>query len=215
MPCRWSGRTMRKPHEEVLAMSAHTTATTEARAAFRTGDALFVFDADLAIVSWNGAAEELTGVSADTAVGRHCWEVLGARDELDNLVCHAGCSIARLARKGWPVRSQRLLISARDRRLRLEMSTVAVDQGDGPLFLHVMVPDLETPSPRCLPALLTPRQRQVLGLLADGIPAKVIAGRLGLAEATVRNHIRAILAALEAHTQLEAIAKARRLQLIA
>jgi DNA-binding NarL/FixJ family response regulator len=55
----------------------------------------------------------------------------------------------------------------------------------------------------------------VLRLLAEGVPAKVIPGRLGLAEATVRNHIRAILAALETHSQLEAIAKARRLQLIA
>ena len=45
-------------------------------------------------------------------------------------------------------------------------------------------------------------------------PAKVIAMRLGLAEMTVRNHIRAILAALDAHSQLEAIAKARRLELI-
>ena len=50
--------------------------------------------------------------------------------------------------------------------------------------------------------------------IATGVAAKVIAGRLGLAEATVRNHIRAILAALETHSQLEAIAKARRLQLI-
>jgi DNA-binding NarL/FixJ family response regulator len=51
-------------------------------------------------------------------------------------------------------------------------------------------------------------------MLADGVPAKVIATRLGLAEATVRNHIRAILVALGTHSQLEAIAKARRLQLI-
>jgi DNA-binding NarL/FixJ family response regulator len=55
----------------------------------------------------------------------------------------------------------------------------------------------------------------VLGLLADGVPAKLIAARLGVAEATVRNHIRAVLAALETHSQLEAIAKARRLELIA
>ncbi len=61
---------------------------------FRSGDALFAFDADLAIVFWNRAAEELTGVSADKAVGRFCWEVLGGHDERGNLVCHAGCSKA-------------------------------------------------------------------------------------------------------------------------
>jgi DNA-binding NarL/FixJ family response regulator len=54
----------------------------------------------------------------------------------------------------------------------------------------------------------------VLELLADGVTAKEIATRLGVVEATVRNHIRAILLALGAHSQLEAIAKARSLSLI-
>jgi PAS domain S-box-containing protein len=67
---------------------------------FRSGDALFAFDPDLTIVSWNRAAEKLTGVSAGAAVGRHCWEVLGGHDERGNLVCHPGCSTARLAREG-------------------------------------------------------------------------------------------------------------------
>jgi PAS domain-containing protein len=58
---------------------------------FRSGDALFAFDADLTIVSWNRAAEELTAVSANEAVGRSCWEVLGGRDERGNVVCHPGC----------------------------------------------------------------------------------------------------------------------------
>jgi PAS domain S-box-containing protein len=183
--------------------------------AFRSGDALCAFDADLTVVSWNRAAEELTGVSASDAVGRQCWEVLGGRDERGDIVCHPGCSTARLAREGWPVRCQGLLINARDGKRRIEMSTVAVGDGDRPLFLHVMVPRRESASPPAVPDCLTRRQRQVLMLLADGVPAKVIATRLGLAEATVRNHIRAILVGLGTHSQLEAIAEAHRLQLIA
>jgi PAS domain S-box-containing protein len=183
--------------------------------ALRSGDALVAFDSDLAILSWNRAAEELTGVSAEEAVGRHCWEVLGGRDERGNLVCHPGCAEARLAREGWPVRCRRVLIKARGGRRRVDMSTVAVDEGDRPFFFHVLVAHRDMPAPRAVPVALTPRQRQVLGLIADGVPAKVIATRLGVAEATVRNHIRAILAALGTHSQLEAIAKARRLQLIA
>ena len=181
---------------------------------FRSGDALFAFDADLTVVSWNPAAEDLTGVSADDAVGRHCWEVLCGRDERGDIVCHPGCSTARLAREGWPVRCHGLLIKARDGRRHVEISTVAVDEGDRSLFLHAMVPRRESASPRAGRVSLTRRQQQVLTLLADGVPAKVIAGRLGLAEATVRNHIRAVLVALGTHSQLEAIAKARRLQLI-
>jgi PAS domain S-box-containing protein len=182
--------------------------------AVRSADALFAFDADLTIVSWNRAAEELTGVSADEAVGRYCWEVLDGHDERGNLVCHRGCSTARLARERWPVSCQGLLIRAQEGRRRVEVSTIAVDEGDRSLFLHVMVPS-ETAPARAPQVLLTTRQRQVLGLLAEGVPAKVIAARLGIAEATVRNHIRAILVELGSHCQLEAIAKARRLNLIA
>jgi DNA-binding CsgD family transcriptional regulator len=181
----------------------------------RSGDALFAFGPDLTIVAWNRAAEELTGIAAGDAVGRRCWEVLGGHDERGNLVCHPGCSTARLAREGWPVACQGLLIKAREGARPVAVSTVVVREGDRPLFLHVMVPRSPTPSPGGAPVDLTPRQQEVLGLLADGVPAKVIASRLGLAEATVRNHIRAILAALETHSQLEAIARARRLRLIA
>jgi PAS domain S-box-containing protein len=181
---------------------------------FRSGDALVAFDQDLTIVAWNRAAEELTGVPSDAALGRRCWEVLGGHDERGNLVCHPGCSTARLAREGWPVPCQGLLVKARDGTRQVAVSTVAVDEGDCPLFVHVLVPDREKPSPRAPADVLTRRQQQVLQLLADGVPAKVIAARLGLAEATVRNHIRAILGALDTHSQLEAIAKAHRRQLV-
>ena len=179
---------------------------------FRSGDAFFAFDSDLLIVSWNRAAEELTGVSADEAVGRQCWEVLGGHDDRGDLVCHRGCSTARLARENRPVTCQGLLVDAREGRRRVHLSTIAVDDGDSRLFLHVLVPS----EVRSRPAsrLLTMRQEEVLRLLADGLPAKVIAAQLGVVEVTVRNHIRAILVALGAHSQLEAVAKARGLHLI-
>jgi PAS domain S-box-containing protein len=179
---------------------------------FRSGDALLAFESDLTIVAWNRAAEDLTGLTAEEAIGRHCWEVLGGHDELGNLVCHPGCSTARLAQEGWPVPCHRLDIKSSKGKRRVEISTVAVEEDEHRLFLHVIVPD-EPPSPPAA-ELLTPRQLEVLGLLADGIPAKVIATRLGIAEATVRNHIRAILLALGTHSQLEAIAKGRRMGLL-
>lgn len=61
---------------------------------------------------------------------------------------------------------------------------------------------------------LSPRQRQVLSLLAEGVTARRIATELDLAEATVRNHIRAILEKLECHSQLEAVALALRARII-
>lgn len=182
--------------------------------AFSSGDALFAFDAGLTVVSWNRAAEALTGVSAGDAIGRPCWEVLGGHDDGGNLICHPACSTARLAREGWPVPCHEMLIGAGAGRRRVALSTLACDEGDRPLTLHVLLPLCGHRLARAAPVTLTPRQLQVLRLLGDGVPAKVIATRLELAEATVRNHIRAIRDALGTHSQLEAIAQARRLQLI-
>lgn len=61
---------------------------------------------------------------------------------------------------------------------------------------------------------LSQRQREVLHLLADGVQAREIASRLGLSEATVRNHIRIVLRKLDSHSQLEAVAVAYRIGLL-
>jgi PAS domain S-box-containing protein len=61
---------------------------------------------------------------------------------------------------------------------------------------------------------LTPRQREVLALLGEGASTTQIATTLGLAEETVRNHIRQLLRRLGVHTRLAAVAHARREGLI-
>jgi PAS domain S-box-containing protein len=189
---------------------------------FRSGDALFTFDCDLTVLSWNRAAEELTGVAANDAVGKPCWEVVGGVDERGSLVCHAGCAGARLAGEGWPVRCQRLLVRTGDgARKAVWLSTIAVRNEDDPVYLHLMRNGPEVAAadeePACPPGpapRLTDRQLEVLELMRDGLPAKRIARRLRIAEPTVRNHIRAILLELDCHSQLEALAKARRWGLI-
>jgi DNA-binding NarL/FixJ family response regulator len=57
---------------------------------------------------------------------------------------------------------------------------------------------------------LTPRERQVLELLAVGLPTTVIGGRLGLASKTVSNHASAIFAKLQVVDRTEAIVRARK-----
>jgi PAS domain S-box-containing protein len=57
---------------------------------------------------------------------------------------------------------------------------------------------------------LTPRQREVLALLAEGTSTLEIAMTLGLAEETVRNHIRQLLRRLGVHSRLAAVAYAHR-----
>ena len=61
---------------------------------------------------------------------------------------------------------------------------------------------------------LTPRQREVLRLLSEGLETQDIARRLGIADETARNHIRALLRATGAHSRLEAVLMGMRLGLI-
>jgi len=61
---------------------------------------------------------------------------------------------------------------------------------------------------------LTPRQREVLTLLAEGASTEEIAKALALSEETVRNHIRQLLRRLGVHSRLAAVAYARRHRLL-
>lgn len=60
----------------------------------------------------------------------------------------------------------------------------------------------------------TPRQLEVLELLARGRSVKEIGQELYLSQATVRNHVRSLLQVLGAQSQLEAVAKARDIRLL-
>jgi len=54
------------------------------------------------------------------------------------------------------------------------------------------------------PAALTPREREVLALLADGLPNKQIARRLGITEKTVKAHLTRVFAALDVTDRTQA-----------
>lgn len=51
---------------------------------------------------------------------------------------------------------------------------------------------------------LTPREREILCLLAEGQSNKVIARNLGISDGTVKLHVKAILRKLEVHSRVEA-----------
>lgn len=61
---------------------------------------------------------------------------------------------------------------------------------------------------------LTPREQEVLQLLAQGLSNKLIAARLGISDHTVKFHVNAILGKLGAQSRTEAIAQAARLGLV-
>lgn len=61
---------------------------------------------------------------------------------------------------------------------------------------------------------LTPRENEVLQLLAEGLTNRAIALRLGISEHTVKFHVNAILGKLAAQSRADAVMRATRLGLI-
>ena len=77
---------------------------------------------------------------------------------------------------------------------------------------------IETPgstsNPADDPSPLTPRELEVLVAMADGMSNKTIARRLGISYHTVKFHVAAILAKLDADSRTEAVARAAHLGLV-
>jgi DNA-binding NarL/FixJ family response regulator len=65
------------------------------------------------------------------------------------------------------------------------------------------------------PVRLTPRQAEVLALLCEGLPNKLIGRRLNISTGTVKVHISCILRELGVSNRLQAFVSARRCGLVA
>ncbi len=91
---------------------------------------------------------------------------------------------------------------------------------EGLVTLDAGIASSLTPAPRTTPLLdnsyepLTPREHEVLNLLAEGLPNKTIASRLHISEYTVKFHVNSILTKLGAGSRTEAVVRATRLGLI-
>jgi DNA-binding CsgD family transcriptional regulator len=84
----------------------------------------------------------------------------------------------------------------------------------GLLVLHPELADSVEPT-HAAGAPLTPRERQVLSMLADGLGNKTIAARLGISDHTVKAHVAAVFEKLGVSTRAEAAALGLRRGLIA
>jgi DNA-binding CsgD family transcriptional regulator len=100
--------------------------------------------------------------------------------------------------------------------VRLRICSVPLRRGSSLVGVFgIGIPlDRTSPSDDALRPELTPRQLETLRLLGEGLETKQIAERLGVADETARNHIRALLRALGVHSRLEAVVAGRRLGLL-
>ncbi len=201
-------------------------------------DGVYAVDAHQRIILWNKAAEELTGYSAQEALGRPCYEIIAGLDEQGRVVCGAECQVIQVSvSRGRAAPGHDITIQTKDERRRVLNIThilVPSQQPKGlPSIVHVFrdvtqqkdalrlverLTEYLEAHPRALSEAtqdpeaarrfqqLTPREREVLALLADGASPRFIASHLHLSLATVRNHIQSILSKLGVHTALEAVA---------
>lgn len=82
-----------------------------------------------------------------------------------------------------------------------------------PLLADALLPAADSASVSLVEDL-TPREREVLQLMAQGLANRAIALHLGISEHTVKFHVNAILSKLGAQSRTDAVVRASRLGLI-
>ena len=195
----------------------------------RTGTPAFSRGADGAITAWNRGVAELFGVPAESVVGRKCHEVMAGRDLFGNDYCCDTCASWRMVSSNRRVRPYRLTVSrVEGRPIELRVSILPTHGPNGPELLHLLESacgsgvvavfsdelDEEEQVRGRAGSALTRRELQVLRYLAVGYGTDEIAWRLMISRATVRNHVSACLQKLDVHSRVEAVAAARRLDLV-
>jgi PAS domain S-box-containing protein len=107
--------------------------------------------------------------------------------------------------------SDMILLGGDGHRLAVEVSSVPLHRGGNVIGVFGQLSHVHD-APADAPAhpALTPRQTEILKLLARGYSTKQMAEELHLSTETVRNHVRNILQALGVHSRLEAVAVAHR-----
>jgi PAS domain S-box-containing protein len=197
-----------------------------------TADGVWISDPEGQIVFWNRAAEALLGYSAEQARGRLCRDLFAGCDSKGNRICGSPCPIRKLMKEGELVRHFDMATQTRTgQSVWLDVSCVAVPcSGDGaPAIVHIfrdvtaahqielLVRQQLTQTRLCAAsqtparvADLTPRELQIITLIRTGTATTAIAEQLCISKATVRNHVQNILAKLNVHTRLEAVAYVNR-----
>jgi len=89
-------------------------------------DGVFTVDTDWKITSFNRAAEKITGIKKEEAVGRYCWEVFKAS------ICEKGCSLKRTVETKRPIINQHVfIVNSTGDRIPISISTAILKDKNG------------------------------------------------------------------------------------
>jgi PAS domain S-box-containing protein len=192
----------------------------------RAADGAFAIGPDGRVVLWNRAAERILGWSAREVLGRSCCEVLVGSDVNGNRLCYQGCHVMSLVEQGEAVQHFEMQTRAKSGKsvwLDISILEALAANGGRSMTVHLFrdvtatkalldlvgkqLAPLATSNGDEAP-LLTKRELEILQLMAAGANTKVLAERLHVSRATIRNHAQNIFAKLGVHSRLEAVAYA-------
>ncbi|MBW1899458.1 MAG: sigma 54-interacting transcriptional regulator [Deltaproteobacteria bacterium] len=92
-------------------------------------DGVFTVDLNRKVTSFNKAAEQITGIRKDQAIGRYCWEVFKAS------ICEQQCSLLQTIESEQPIINQSIfIISLKGDRIPVSISTAILKDKDGNLI---------------------------------------------------------------------------------
>ena len=200
----------------------------------RSDDAVMAIDYGDRIVLWNKRAERLFERPARSVLGKLCYEIMGGRDVHGNLYCYRACPVAHQARDvaSDPVHTFSLDVqtgSGKPRRVECSLFAIPSSRPSLSTVVHVFREPEREPSPlveelgrvasppspplfgivgKDAPVELTPREREVLRKLSEGLSTAAVARQLKISAVTVRNHVQSILQKLEVHSKIAAVAYA-------
>ncbi len=89
-------------------------------------DGVFTVDNNWRITSFNRAAEEITGIPRDEAIGKYCWDVFRSN------MCEGECALKRTRREGKPfVSTSTYIVNSEKKRIPVTVSTSLLRDRDG------------------------------------------------------------------------------------
>ncbi len=204
-----------------------------------TAVAAFSSDQSGHITVWNQAAEALLGHEAKRVVGKRCFKVICGRDLFGNRFCNESCAVRKMRRHREPIHPYQFQVKHRSgEMLKVKCSVIVAPSASARRFnfVHLLEPldpaaeiGLDELVRRCgaMPGIpsapgkgkavsekkvrsLTPREMEVLRLVASGTSIQDTAAALNIQASPVSNHVQHVLDKLGAHAKLQAVYVAQR-----
>jgi PAS domain S-box-containing protein len=89
-------------------------------------DGVFTVNLEWKITSFNRAAEEITGIKKNEAIGRYCWEVFRAS------ICEQGCLLRKTIETGYPFVNQSIfIVNSEGERIPVSISSALLKDNKG------------------------------------------------------------------------------------